>query len=357
MSFRRCRFRRWFGLFAIVFVGLAAGGARGQDKPADKALPAGDVPKGPEATGNPVRPVMRKNALMRLEEDLARSLGGFRPPPVLEGDTTPQQPRPRPNPVIPSKRAREQAERRKDWVFMNPDEPAAGLTIEEMFKVPGIESDGREVKQLSPLERFYQGLEQRYSAKTNAKQPAENDPFSSRKTAGSRNEAGAFEDANLPADVQDPDQNLRKLLGTDTPAQTPAPTYGTLSDIFGLGEQGRSSADEVVRKGYLKEYQRWMETPPVAAGTAPAGTALPTEASRGPMGYSSVPAVSGASRAPALAPLPGSGPVNPTLGPTPPSEVTAKVLNEWNPLYVPPKVELPKTPPPPPPPEPPRRKF
>ncbi len=357
MSLRLSSFRWWLSVSVMVWTGLLVCRAHGEDRAAGQPVARPDERKSSEVITNVPRFGMKKDRLRQLEEDLAKSLGGFKPEAQFGNDPAARPARLQAGPAIQNKRAMEQKERRKNWVFMNPEDLGSGSTVEDLLKIPGYGPDGQEKDSLSLMERFYQNLDRRYSGKADSKPYSENDPFGPRKRAASRDDAGSAEDANLPSGVKNTEQNLKRLLGTDTTLLTPARTHGTLSDIFGLGDQGRSPEQELAHKAYMNEYRRWLEAPTVAAGTGPANlpdTAASSDGAasyRGGLGASSRPAQSSGS-------APRLDLANPTLAVGTLPDVNAKVLNQWNSMYTPPKVEPPKTlTPPPPPTEVPRRVF
>jgi hypothetical protein len=357
MSVRLSSSRWWLGVALMVWTSLPVYRTHGEDKAAGQPVARPDQGKSSQVVTNVPRLGMKKDGLRQLEEDLARSLGGFKPGIPSEGDPAARPARLQPGPAIQNKRARDQKERRKNWVFMSPEDPGAGLSVEDLFNIPGYGPDGQEKNHLSPLELFYQNLDRRYSGKAESKPFAEKDPFGMRKETAPRDAAGSSEDANLPKGVKDTEQRLKRLLGADATGLTPARTHGTLSDIFGLGDQNRSPEQELAHKAYMREYQRWLEAPTVAAGTGPANILGTTASSGGPASYSSGP---GALSIPAHSPGPAPRVdfANPALAVGTLPDVNAKVLNQWNSMYTPPKIELPKTvAPPPPPSEVPRRKF
>jgi hypothetical protein len=95
----------------------------------------------------------------KLQEEVSRhpdligsedSLGGvmafpYQPPPV---------------PPVQNQRFKELIDRRKNWVFMSPEELNGDQTIEEVLGVSQFDTGGEKKKRLSAVERFYQRLEQ-----------------------------------------------------------------------------------------------------------------------------------------------------------------------------------------------------
>jgi hypothetical protein len=359
MSIRLANIGCWIAAAALGWGGLLACSVRGEDKSPSPPLPASNdhtsvaVPADSQASG------ARKNRLMQLEEELSKSLQVFKPKTSLEGVTAPR-PRPaQPAPINQNKRVKEQADRKKNWAFMSPDDLIAGPTIEDLLDTPDYTPDGREKKAVSPLERFYDNLERRYSNKAISKPASKDDPLGPPPTPGSRDELASPEDANLPSGVRESEENLRKGLMADTPNLNPARTHRTFSDIFQFGERKPSPVEDLAHKALMKDYQQLLNATSVPQGGDPAkGLGAPSAADTfhqtwmngGGLGGSG-----GPGRSDVFAPQ--ASVADPTLPVGVPQDVTAKTLNQWNSLYAPPKVELPQPTRPPPPPEVQRRKF
>jgi hypothetical protein len=312
------------------------------------------IPQTSTRTNLPPAPNQRsmpRNGLLRLEEQLSRSFQGLKPSSSsLEGLPAPAL-RPRVIGPGPNRRAKDlQEQQRKNWAFLNPDELTATPKSEELFNAPEYGSKGLD-KMFSPVERFYLDLERRSAAKDKKRAEAQRafrDPFRFEQEA---------DDASLPEGIRDNAQNLRKLLGLNSSSSFAAPpSHGSSSDVFGLGSTKRMgpTEEELARKAYLDSFDQWLNRS--TATTANNGLGLPVDSAR--LG---TPANSGQ---PTFAPFnpagnydPSIGTVNPTLVATTPQDITAKVLNQWNPYWTPPKVEPPKTPPPQPIFDVPRRKF
>ena len=99
--------------------------------------------------------------------------------------------RPAATPAIQSKRVKELLERRKNWVFMSPEDLVGAPTVEEILKAPELGPDGQEKKELPALERYYERLATKRSATDNPLQPKNDDLFGTPGQSKSRDERAA----------------------------------------------------------------------------------------------------------------------------------------------------------------------
>ena len=88
-----------------------------------------------------------------------------------------QPQRPQAERVTPSKKAKEMMERKRNWVFMDPDDAAEGPSMEEVFNVHEYDSDGQEKKSHSALERFYEKLDRKANGETNNNKSAKGERY------------------------------------------------------------------------------------------------------------------------------------------------------------------------------------
>src|SRR2546422_9400694 len=100
----------------------------------------------------------KRDGLRTLEESLYKPLQNLTPKSSLDGIFVPPA-RPTTGPAVQNKRLKEKLEKRKDWVFMSPEDLGSGPSTEEIFDMPEYERDGQKKKKLSPVERFYQKMD------------------------------------------------------------------------------------------------------------------------------------------------------------------------------------------------------
>jgi hypothetical protein len=344
-----------FALAALGLGGLLLCRASAQDKPKGQEPEFSEHNSG-AVTTNLLQLGTGRNGLRQLEDEVDRSFQTFSPKSSLEGALAPPM-----RPVLPpsspaqNKRLREMRERQQQWIFMTPEELAAPPGAEDLLNLPEYGPDGKEKVKLSPMDRFYENL--LYPQANGKKSNKEKDPLGPSKRFGKDDdEANSLNDA-LPGGISESERALKKLLGLDPArsAPTPAPARNPFSDIFHLGDPGRSAEDLKAHVEYMKQFQTLLDGPPPASSLEPvnplAGAAdsartaaspsagLPRSSSR-PDGYD-----------------PMLGAVSPTYIPNGPGDFNSKLLNQWNPNYTPPKSAPPQVAPPTPNFTPPRRAF
>jgi hypothetical protein len=267
----------------------------------------------------------------RVLKELDKPMKGFSLNGSLDGEPAPPIPYQPNRQAVPNKRLQEIMERRREWIFMRPEDFTSGPTPEEIMNLPEYGSDGQEKKKPSPLERFFQDFGQKPKA---IKSGMDNEPFAS-KTGKSR--ASGFgseddEDTSLPEGIRESAKKLRSLLGTggtDTDNNTGTSGHSVLSDIFGLGSDTDLTPEQIKEhKDYMKQYQDLLNGPKLPPNSSSLGGMAPAQASPDPAGLLGN----------AYGPLrpqgydPTIGGVNPTYVPSAPSDVNSRVLSQWNPM-------------------------
>jgi len=259
----------------------------------------------------------------RLLKELDKPMKGFSLNGSLDGEPAPPIPY-QPNRQVPNKRLQEIMERRKEWIFMRPEDFTSGPTPEEIMNLPEYGSDGQEKKKLSPLERFFQDFGQKPKA---IKSGMDNEPFASKTGKSSGLGSQDDEDKSLPEGIRESAKKLRSLLGTDNNNGTSG--HPMLSDIFGLGSDTDLSPEQIKEhKDYMKQYQDLLNGPKPPPNAGSLGGMAPAQTSPDPAG------LLGNTYGP-LRPQgydPSIGGVNPTYVPSAPSDVNSRVLSQWNPM-------------------------
>lgn len=328
MNFRPWKVGGWFALLSGTSLLLARG--------ADPAGPA--VPPAPSLSAtltnlNPTGP--KKDGLKQLEEELTRSLQPFSP----KGLDSIMTPRYVPPPVVlPNRRPTGDSQKRETWPFDNRDD-RSGFP-QDPFK--SMEGSAKK----NSLEEIYNSLDQERrnnragSGKSGTPSSSVLKPF---------DDLGSDDDKKLPSGVRESARSLRdKLLGTDGILNRPSSGDG-FSALFAPQENSLSREQIQAHKEYMARFRETIGLP------APEVT---------PQNSLNVNLGLGLGSAPGL----GAGPAKPVY--TPPSllspsmtrdntfastpaaaesvlhpftlpDVNEHVLNQWNPLYVAPKVETP----------------
>lgn len=339
-------------LAILGFVSLDATGA--EDKPPARQTQPSE-PKSEEVATNST-PSGRGEGLKHLEEDLLKPLQEMSPKSSLDGIFAPPLRPPAP-PSIQSKRVKELLERRKNWIFMNPEDLMSAPSAEEMFKLPEYTADGRNKKDVSPLERYYKNLERR--GKTGkSKDPFENEDMwgvDPKKQDAKQDDSDKKDDDNLPGSVKEKEQALRKAFEADKDASgddekdVKSSRKSFFTDIFGLGHPDLTPEEKAAQKARKKVMQELYAVPglPTLPGSSDLESLMsdlgtPSAKTPAPLPKTYVPEKSDAFN-------PNLGMNDPTFIQGAPKDPTAKLLNDWNTAPTMPKLDPPQyfSPPPP----------
>ena len=346
MSFRPLRFTCCIILAVLALNGLLAGRLVAQGVASRRPIEFSE-PKGGGGYTNLHELGSRTDRLKQLEEELSRPLRTFSSDSSLEGISVPFV-QPSTTPVIQSKKLRDLLERRKNWVFLSPEDVLAGPTAEDIFGLPNYGADGQEIKNTTALEKYFKSMDRRQGRDADPGTMSDDDLFGQRKKTHSDSGLASFSDSDMPDSVRDSEQALKQLLVPETDINTFAPfaTHGSLLDIFGLGDKTLSPRQISAHKAYMQEYRKVLDGTPALPGV----NALdPMQAMSEPVGepvkpFGGLDNLLGTTRH--KNPDNQSGLSDPTLIPGALPDINSQVLNQWNPLYTPPSPEPPKVTPP-----------
>jgi hypothetical protein len=284
----------------------------------------------PPAVGVSTNTPTRKDPLKALEEQLTKSFQSFAPNNSLDGMMAPP-PVPVPRPVVPNKRVLELLEKRRNALQLNPEDLVSRPGESELFETPSFDQKRGNAKKANDLDQFYENLERRRAlGKSLGITDAEMRSLDKQGTAPTRVQPDSTEDANMPGSIADVTQKLRKLLGTETDAavgssSAPRPNY---YELFGLGT-GPTTEKSLGPTPFIEQYKDWLNTP-ATAGSASSLNALAAPEQTPVATYNPMESGLGSSRGGGAGQL---GAINPILSPTAPQDITAKVVNDWNPFY------------------------
>ena len=272
----------------------------------------------------------QKDVLNQLEEDLYKPFQAFTPKSSLEGVVAPRRRLPPPS-AIQSKRAKELLERRRDWIFMTPEDMLSAPTVEQILKVPDFQTDPYEKQRAPALERYYQGMMPKRSAKPNPLEPKEDEWFRFAQEPRRPEVAPEREELNLPGTLQASAEALLRASGSgrsDSPFGGGAAS-SSFSDPFRLGSQKLSEERLLEHKKLMEEYRTlvapsWRPSEPIKP-VAPAfslADAIPTA----PNPTTPLPTVA----IPTLRRIPTDlpDPANPVLGPPPIRDLNAQAVGQ-----------------------------
>ena len=259
MNFRLSSVPICSGLVAVAASGLLLCSAHAGGKEHGRPIEFSE-PKSDEVTTNLHQLTSKKDGLKQLEEDLYKPLQMFAPKSSLDGVVAPPV-RPPAGSVIQSKRAKELLERRKNWIFMTPEDMLAGPTVEEILKSPQYDTTGREKKELQPIEQYYRRLAAKRLSGNTLAQSTDDDLFGPPKTSNPRDQLDSRDDSNLPSGLRESALALKQSLAPDTsrdPFARSAPRSSS-SDIFGLGDNAPSKEQALAHKNYMDEYRSLLD--------------------------------------------------------------------------------------------------
>jgi hypothetical protein len=294
--------------------------------------------------------VRSRDALRRLEEDLNRSLGETFPGNSLQG-VAPRLPAPAAPPiVIQNKRVQDLMDRKKDWIFMTPEEVMGMASPEGQSRNSAFGPDASDNSKLSPIEQFYASLELTDNGRKPAATKKADDSSKSAVKNPWKSDNETRDDSKLPAAMRNSESSLRKLLGESSSLSVLARSMPMSS--YDSSARGLSPADLKARQDYVNRFKaEILNVPSPSVGGTPGGMSdADIFGSGSASGRSGTVPGSGLSSTPTGSRAPGYDPhlgrVNPTYIPSASVDVNSKVLNGWNPQYVPSKIETPKQQPP-----------
>ena len=322
----------------LVCSGQTRGGERGW--PIEFSSPRG------EETNNALNELpSRREGLKQLEDDLYRPVQSFSPQSSLDGVAV-RPAGPPAGPVIQNKRVKELLERRKSWVFTISEDVMKGPTGEEVLKAPQYGPDGQEKKETPAFERFYQRLADKRSGAENLRASQSDAQFGSPAKENQRDELAATEDSDLPGNLKESAEALRKQFepgSKDSPFNpfVQIAAHGDLVDTFGLAAKNPFSKEQMQdQQKFMDEYHSLLDPSwhPPAAATPSIPFSTVTSA-----GLPAWKPATGLSSSPSLTPSKGFDlpldVVNPVLGPPGLPDLNAQALGQASPTMALPKAE------------------
>jgi hypothetical protein len=348
MSFRFSSLQIWLAAATVLLSGVLAGNAQTGRKERGRPIEF-SLPKSGEVTTNLHELTSKKDSLRQLEEDLYKPLESFRPESSLDGVVAPP-PRTPSAPPIPSKRVKELLERRKNWVFMSPEDLVSAPTVEDVLKTPQVGPDGQEKKELPSLERYYDRLSTKRVQPDNPLQPKSEDLFGMPSKSKSPDERVPHEDLIIPSGVRERAEALNRLVESDRSEGrfSRVATHGDLSDTFGFGNQPVSKEQTQEHKKLMDDYRSIVDPswhPPAVATAENLMSTLGAEAASS-AGKPAVGLPSSLSPAPLTALEEQMNVTSPQLGPAGLLNVNAHALGQTRPTPVLPTSDPTRVPPP-----------
>ncbi len=342
MSLRLSSLRWCCGAAALVAGVYLGGSAQAAGRERGRSIEFSQ-PRSDEVTTNLHQLRSKKDSLKQLEEDLNAPLQSFTPKSSLQGVVAPP-PRAPAQSAVQSKRAKELLERRKNWVFMTPEDLISGPTVEQILKSPEYGADGQKREDLPLMERYYQHLISKRSIKKSPGQTQADELFNP-PGKSSLPDASTRDEAELPAGLQESANAIRNMFQSDDSSPFfKGSTAGGLPDPFRFASKAPTREQSLERKKLMDEYHSLLDptwSAPVAANSGISSLG----------GGDAAPAV----RKPAFelpaapAPTPRRGLEaqldirNPLLGPAGLPDVNARALGQTRPAPALPKAQEAKT--------------
>lgn len=343
MSIRLSSFRICLGAVALALCALMVCSAQAADQRPSRPIEFSS-PRSDEVTTNLNQLTSRKDGLKQLEEDLYRPLQSFSPKSSLDGVVAPIPHSPA-APAIQSKRVKDLLERRKNWIFMRPEDLVAEPTVEGILKAPDFGTDGLEKPDPRSMEQYYHRLSTKRPAANRLDQSKEDDMFGSVRKSKSGDEMGAYDDSSLPYGLKESVEALKNKFEPDKAGGpfAQSETRSSFSDPFGLGDNTQSKEQMLEHKKFIDGFRAQVNSgwqPPAGAGSFSPSAGFATAVQ--PM--SSPAAGLSGSSSPALHHgLDAQNDVlHPMLGPAGLPDVNARALGQSRPDLALPTVEAPK---------------
>jgi hypothetical protein len=186
-----------------------------------------------------------------------------------------------PMPSVPSKRLKEQLDRRKNFYLLTPEDVMQAPTLKEMLKIPEYGADGREKQSKTAMELYNDRQDAKHLGVPKANRFSGDDYLPDTADLPIGRDAPKGTDDRLPAALEEKEQALKKLFQADAgdnPLAPAAPKRGTFSDVFGLGDVTPTKEQALEHKKYMADFSAIFEpsrpraTPETTLKPAPAST-------------------------------------------------------------------------------------
>jgi len=257
-----------------------------------------------------------------------------------------------PGGTLPNKAAlRELLQRQMNW-GLSPEELGNTRDNADSDNFSFFENNkGENNDRKSSLQQFYDALNSRNSDRKKRDGPNDINGFGSKNQYG-RKDFDPEDDSSLPEGIRDKAEKLKSVVKDDSSSIfNPSRARSSFDNFFGLREEApdpepvRQSKSGLGSESFIDQFKKTLDKQSAASGVAPGLSKLLPAA----MTPSS-------SLVPGLEPfaasthheLTQSSPGNAMSleDPTTLRDMNSTLLNQWNPLYKPPKLELPKPAPP-----------
>jgi hypothetical protein len=251
MRFRRSKQGLLLSLAAVLLGSPFATGAPPELVPKSREIELSG-PSSSEAATNLNLLTPKREGLRNLENDLIKPFQSFAPQGSLDGISVPPAQAPTRS-VVPNKRIKELLDRKKNWALMGPEDFIAGSTGDEVFRLPDYDENGVEKKRQSPVDRFFQSLDNKQKREFDLGESYEDER---------RRKPGRF-----GGDPVNPDEaeSLKGLIASERALKNEIGDLNSKSalqpllkpaqqDLFSLGARSSSREEIEVHKQRMNDY-------------------------------------------------------------------------------------------------------
>jgi hypothetical protein len=255
MRVRLVNFKSGFALAVAAMSGLLLCGAHAESKqPKGRAIEFSDTQSADVATNLNQLTSSKKDGLKLFEEELNRSMHPFSPGNSMDTRLAPVY-RPPVLAVIPTARAKEEMDRRKNWAFASPEELMLGGSGQDSLSPLDGGANGKKKNSGSTLGQFYDNL---------GRPQAERGPSGSSMEEMARariNPRDSQDEEHLPGAIKASEQQLKKMLAGENGFDTfrAAPVRSSFEDFFGLGDNTPSPSQVQAHKAYMDQYRQLLD--------------------------------------------------------------------------------------------------
>ena len=334
---------------ALSWLGVSHAGAQGTQRPT-RFIELSET-NNAEILTNLNELTTKKEGFRQLEDQL-RTLKGLSSRGAMEpGFNLPYVP-----PTVsalPNKTLKEILERRQNWA----------LTPEELNKVNGssesdsmssdptlLFGDDKTDRTKSSLQQFYNALNPPGKGQKGPDRLGDNSSAaSSKNTSVSDNNINPEDDSSLPPGVRDKAKKLKEMVTEDSNGLfSQSKTRSSFDNFFGL--DAKATVPDAMRgpktsmESFVDQFKRVLDGQSAGARLDPALNGIISTATTPQTAYPLHDRTQTSPSREMIQSTPGN--VNSSLERASLPDVNATVLNQWNPLYTPPRLELPKVGPP-----------
>ena len=332
----------WFAAVALV------GDAQAQGVPRPRRSLEITETNSAEILTNLSRLTTKKEGVNELDERL-RALKKSSPDAGFDAWSIPNVPPP--GAMLPNKAAlRELLQRQMNW-GLSPEELGNTSVNPDSDNFSFFDNNKGEKDRKSSLQQFYDALNSRNPDRQKRDGSSDSNALGSKNQYNTRKDFDSDEDSSLPEGIRDKAQKLKSVVKDDsTSIFNPSRARSSFDNFFGLREEA-PDPEPVNRKlglgseSFIDQFKKTLDKQSAASGLAPGLSKLVPNAT-----------TTGAALVPGLEPFAASthheltqstpGTAISLGDPTMLGDLNSTVLNQWNPLYKPPKLELPKPAPP-----------